>query len=134
MQRAAFPLALAIFAATWLLTVCSFWLVTGCGGFSGAGIMFYTIAAYFVGLPLAAFVSSILIGRVRELKHRRFAAPIAACVFYELAQLATAGIWREIEAAHLVDPLSAIAFGLIPSALGIAIGMLSTAAARKKSS
>lgn len=129
MRRSPLVIAIVIFAAAWLLVVCFFWInQLGGYGFSGSGIMLYAIVSYFIALPLAALASSVIVGRARGIGGKRFAVPVAVTILYELAQLVTAGVLNGLDGAHLVNPLAAVVFGLIPSAIGIAIGAISIAA------
>jgi len=130
-RRSPFAIAVAIFAATWLLVISFFWLNQLSGyGFSGSGIMLYAIVSYFIALPLASLISSIIAGRARNIGRKRFAAPAVIAIFYELAQLATTGVLHGFNGTHLVNLLSAFVFGLIPSAIGIAMGMIRITARR----
>ena len=87
--------------------------------------MGYTILALYVALPVAGFVSALLVGRVAELGWLRLVAPVAIAVLYVLHMVATFGLSTALGLTNIAaTDLAALAYGLIPAAIGLGIGAL----------
>lgn len=117
--------AAAIYGAVWLVLLILYWAGLATGALGGGGIMGYTILALYVALPVAGIVSALLVSRAAELGLLRLLAPVAIAVLYVLHMTATFGLSTALGLTNIAGAdLAAIAYGLVPAAIGLGIGAL----------
>ena len=113
-----------IYGAVWLACLVLYWgsLATGTLG-GGGGIMGYVILALYRALPIAGIVSAFLIGRVADLGWWRLAALIAIAILYVLHTVATFSLSNALGFTNIAPAdLAIFMYGLIPAAIGLAVG------------
>ena len=111
-----------IYGVVWLACLALYWgsLATGA---LGGGIMGYAILALYIALPIAGIVSAFLIGRVADLGWWRLAALIAIAVLYVLHTVATFSLSNALGFTNIASAdLAVFMYGLIPAAIGLAVG------------
>ena len=115
--------ATLVYGAVWVACAVLYWGGLATGALSGGGIMGYTLLALYVALPVAGLVSAFLIGRTRKLGWWRLAAPVAAAALYALFVAVTFGLSTALGLANVAAAdLAALVLGLVPAAVGLAIG------------
>lgn len=115
--------ATLVYGVVWAACAVLYWGGLATGALGGGGIMGYTLLALYVALPVAGLVSAFLIGRTRELGWWRLAAPVAAAALYALFVAVTFGLSTALGLANVAAAdLAALVLGLVPAAVGLAIG------------
>lgn len=115
--------ARVVYGAAWLACLALYWGGLATGALGGGGIMGYTLLALYVVLPAAGFVSSLLIGRTAYLGRWRVVAAPAIAIFFGLFIKATFGLSNMLGLTNIADDgLFALVLGLVPAAIGLAIG------------
>lgn len=125
-----FVLTAAVYGVIWLACVLWFWVSLATGNTGGGWIMAYTLACFYIALPLAAFAASFSLGLTAALGWRRILAPLAFALLYVCAMLLTFSLSTALGLARIAGAdFVAFLFGLAPGVLGCALGAL--VAARK---
>ena len=115
--------AAIIYGAVWLACLALYWVSLATGGLGGGGIMGYVILALYIALPIAGIVSAFLIGRVADLGWWRLAALIAIAGLYMLHTVATFSLSNALGFTNIAPAdLAVFMYGLIPAAIGLAVG------------
>lgn len=115
--------ACVVYGTAWLACLALYWGSLATGALEGGGIMGYTLLALYFVLPVAGLVSSLLIGRTAYLGRWRVVAAPAIAIFFGLFIKATFGISNMLGLTNIADDgLFALALGLAPAAVGLAIG------------
>lgn len=114
--------ATAVYGTVWLACLVLYWTSLGTGSLR-SGIMGYTLLTLYAALPLAGLASALLVGRAAELGRTRLVAVPAIAALYALFIEVTFGLSNVLGLTKIAgDALSALAYGLVPAALGLAIG------------
>ena len=112
-----------VYGVVWLACLVLYWGSLATGALGGGGIMGYVILALYIALPIAGIVSAFLIGRVADLGWWRLAALIAIAVLYVLHTVATFSLSNTLGFTNIAPAnLAVFMYGLIPAAIGLAIG------------
>ena len=112
-----------IYGVVWLACLALYWGSLATGALGGGGIMGYAILALYIALPIAGIVSAFLIGRVADLGWWRLAALIAIAVLYVLHTVATFSLSNALGLTNIAPAdLAVFMYGLIPAAIGLAVG------------
>ena len=115
--------AAIVYGAVWLACLAFYWGSLATGALGGGGIMGYVILALGIALPIAGVVTAFLVGRVADLGWWRLAALIAIAVLYVLHTVATFSLSNALGLTNIAPAdLAAFMYGLIPAAIGLAIG------------
>ncbi len=112
-------LPLIIYFVIWILTVAAFWL-----GLSQAA-MFYSIAVFYLALPVSTFVLSIFIGRHKSWGYFKCLTLIFFGFLYMLAPYVTFSLANMLYTGRFItpDPVNMIP-GILCSAAGTALGII----------
>ena len=112
-----------IYGVIWLACLVFYWGSLATGALGGGGIMGYVILTLHIALPIAGVVAAFLVGRVAELGWRRLTAPVAIAILYVLHIAATFGLSTALSLTNIAPAdLAAFMYGLIPAAIGLAVG------------
>ena len=112
-----------IYGMVWLTCLVFYWGSLATGALGGGGIMGYVILSLYIALPIAGIVAAFLIGCAPELGWRRLVALIAIAVLYVLHTVATFSLSNALGLTNIAPAdLAAFMYGLIPAAIGLAIG------------
>lgn len=112
-----------IYGMVWLACLVFYWGSLATGALDGGGIMGYVILTLHIALPIAGIVSAFLIGRTAELGWWRLVALITIAVLYVLHTVATFSLSNALGLTNIAPAdLAAFMYGLIPAAIGLAIG------------
>lgn len=112
-----------IYGVTWLACLAFYWGSLATGALGGGGIMGYVILTLHIALPIAGVAAAFLIGRVSELGWRRLVAPVVIAALYMLHTVATFSLSNAFGFTNIAPAgLAAFLYGLIPAAIGLAIG------------
>ncbi len=115
--------AALVYGAVWLACLAFYWGFLATGTLGGGGIMGYVILALGIALPIAGVVAAFLIGRAAELGWRRLAAPVVIAALYVLHTVATFSLSIVLGLTNIAPAdLAVFLYGLIPAAIGLAIG------------
>ena len=105
--------AALVYGAVWLACLAFYWGFLATGTLGGGGI----------ALPIAGVVAAFLIGRAAELGWRRLAAPVVIAALYVLHTVATFSLSNVLGLTNIAPAdLAVFLYGLIPAAIGLAIG------------
>ncbi len=123
-------LTAAVYGVIWFSCVLWFWVSLAPGNTGGGWIMAYTLACFYIALPLATFAASFSLGLTAALGWRRILAPLAFALLYVCAMLLTFSLSTALGLARIAGAdFVAFLFGLAPGVLGCALEAL--VAARK---
>lgn len=115
--------AAIVYGAVWLACLALYWVFLATGALGGGGIMGYIILTLHIALPIAGVVAAFLVGRMAELGWRRLAAPVAIAILYVLHSAATFSLSNALGLTNIASAdLVTFMYGLIPAAIGLAIG------------
>ena len=115
--------AAIVYGAVWLACLALYWVSLATGALSGGGIMGYIILTFHIALPIAGVVAAFLVGRMAELGWRRLAAPVAIAILYVLHSAATFSLSNALGLTNIAPAdLATFMYGLIPAAIGLAVG------------
>lgn len=115
--------AAIVYSVVWIACLALYWGSLATGELGGGGIMGYTILTLYLALPVAGIVSAFLVGRVAELGWWRLAAPVVIAVFYVLHTVATFSLSNALGLTNIAPAdLVAFMYGLVPAAIGLAVG------------
>ena len=115
--------AAIVYGAVWLACLAFYWGFLATGTLGGGGIMGYVILALGIALPIAGVVTAFLVGRVADLGWWRLAALIAIAVLYVLHTVATFSLSNALGFTNIAPAdLAVFIYGLIPAAIGLAVG------------
>ena len=115
--------AAIVYGAVWLACLALYWGSLATGALGGGGIMGYVILTFHVALPVAGVVAAFMVGRTPELGWWRLAAPVAIAVLYVLHSAATFSLSNALDLTNIAPAdLATFMYGLIPAAIGLAVG------------
>ncbi|MBQ6003271.1 MAG: helix-turn-helix domain-containing protein [Clostridia bacterium] len=124
-------LEIASYVVIWAVIIASFWL----NAVNSIDAMGFSIVAFYMVLPVAAFVISIFIGANESRSDRKWLLIIFFAVMHMMAEYVTFSLANMIYAKHFNHPQwELLISGAIMSALGMAIGHLVLRHRRKKAS
>ncbi len=115
----------AAYAIIWVACVAWYWLgiVDATSATAGSAIFAYILVTHYVALPAAAFAIGTVVGWRRNLGRVRFAVAPALAIAYALAPIVTFSISNALGLSNIAEAdLMALAVGLVPVALGLAVG------------
>ena len=123
-----FVLTAAVYGVIWLACVLWFWVSLATGNTGGGWIMAYTLACFYIALPLATFAASFSLGLTAALGWRRILAPLAFALLYVCAMLLTFSLSTALGLARIAGAdFIAFLFGLAPGVVGCTLGALISA-------
>lgn len=115
--------AAIVYGAVWLACLALYWGSLATGALGGGGIMGYIILTFHIALPIAGVVATFLVGRMAELGWRRLAAPVAIAILYVLHSASTFSLSNALGLTNIAPAdLATFMYGLIPAAIGLAVG------------
>lgn len=121
-------LTAAVYGVIWFSCVLWFWVSLATGNTGGGWIMAYTLACFYIALPLATFAASFSLGLTAALGWRRILAPLAFALLYVCAMLLTFSLSTALGLARIAGAdFIAFLFGLAPGVVGCTLGALISA-------
>lgn len=111
---------LIVYISIWLLCIISYYLFT-----SPSDAMGYSLLVYYIILPISMFVTSIIIGKNKNIKHIKYYIPILLSIIYMLSEYITLSLSNMRYFSKINSPeISMLLIGLIISYIGLGIGLL----------
>ena len=121
-------LTAAVYGVIWFSCVLWFWVSLATGNTGGGWIMAYTLACFYIALPLATFAASFSLGLTAALGWRRILAPLSFALLYVCAMLLTFSLSTALGLARIAGAdFIAFLFGLAPGVVGCTLGALISA-------
>ena len=115
--------AAIVYGAVWLACLVLYWGCLATGALGGGGIMGYVILALGIALPIGGVVAAFLVGRMADLGRWRLAAPVAIAALYVLHTVTTFNLSNALGLTNIAAAdLVTFVYGLVPAAIGLAVG------------